>query len=154
MKKIKISSRLSFITSSITSMIFVGYFGYKGFMVYFVQKTMDDTFIGGSSSDITVTLWFAISGAMAFSMLLFFQFIKIKDLNSQRTIQKGIFFSWAAVSVALIIFLPHFIYFILLTFLASIISFLSSITLKKEIADDLIKKRKRYQIKKYTCFKN
>ena len=141
MKKIRISSKLSFITSSIISMIFVVYFGYKGFMVYFIQKAMDDTFIGGSSSDITVTLWFAISGTMAFSMFLFFQFIKIKDLNSQRTIQKGIFFSWAVVSIALIIFLPHFVYFILLTFLATIISLLSSITLKEKIADELIKKK-------------
>ena len=141
MKKIRISSKLSFIASSIISMIFVVYFGYKGFMVYFVQKAMDDTFIGGSSSDITVTLWFAISGTMAFSMFLFFQFIKIKDLNSQRTIQKGIFFSWAAVSVSLIIFLPHYIYFILLTFLATIISLLSSITLKEKIADELIRKK-------------
>ena len=141
MKKIRISSKLSFIVSSIISIIFVLYFGYKGFMVYFVQKAMDDTFIGGSSSDITVTLWFAISGAMAFSMFLFFQFIKIKDLNSQRTIQKGIFFSWATVSIALIVFLPHYIYFILLTFLATIISFLSSITLKEKIRDELIKKK-------------
>ena len=141
MKQIRISSKLSFITSSIISMIFVVYFGYKGFMVYFIQKAMDDTFIGGSSSDITVTLWFAISGTMAFSMFLFFQFIKIKDLNSQRTIQKGIFFSWAVVSVALIIFLPHFVYFIILTFLASIISLLSSITLKEKITDELIKKK-------------
>ena len=99
MKKIRISSKLSFITSSIISMIFVGYFGYKGFMVYFVQKAMDDTFIGGSSSDITVTLWFAISGVMAFSMFLFFQFIKIKDTNSQRTIQKGIFFSLSLIHI-------------------------------------------------------
>ena len=141
MKQIRISSKLSFITSSIISMIFVVYFGYKGFMVYFIQKAMDDTFIGGSSSDITVTLWFAISCTMAFSMFLFFQFIKIKDLNSQRTIQKGIFFSWAVVSVALIIFLPHFVYFIILTFLASIISLLSSITLKEKIADELIRKK-------------
>ena len=141
MKKIRISSKLSFIFSSITSMIFVGYFGYKGFMVYFVQKAMDDTFIGGSSSDITVTLWFAISGTMAFSMFLFFQFIKIKDLSSQRTIQKGIFFSWAAVSVALIIFLPQYIYFILLTFLATIVSLLSSIALKEKIANELIREK-------------
>ena len=141
MKKIKISSRLSFVASSIISMIFMGYFGYKGFMVYFVQKAMNDTFIGGNSADITVTLWFAISGAMAFSMFLFFQFIKIKDLNSQRTIQKGIFFSWAVVSIVLIIFLPHFVYFILLTFLATIISLLSYITLKEKIADELIKKK-------------
>ena len=141
MKKIKVSSKLSFVTSSIISMIFAGYFGYKGFMVYFVQKAMNDTFIGGNSADITVTLWFAISGAMAFSMFLFFQFIKIKDLNSQRTIQKGIFFSWAVVSIVLIIFLPHFVYFILLTFLATIISLLSSITLKEKITDELIKKK-------------
>ena len=92
MKITKIPSKISFIISSITSMIFVGYFGYKGFMVYFVQKAMDDTFIGGSSSDITVTLWFAISGAMALSMLLFFQFIKIKDLKSQSTILKRYFY--------------------------------------------------------------
>ena len=141
MKKIKVSSKLSFVTSSIISMIFVGYFGYKGFMVYFVQKAMNDTFIGGNSADITVTLWFAISGAMAFSMFLFFQFIKIKDLNSQRTIQKWIIFSWAVVSISLIIFLPHFVYFILLTFLATIISLLSSITLKEKITDELIKKK-------------
>ena len=73
MKKIRISSKLSFVFSSITSMIFVVYFGYKGFMIYFVQKAMDDTFIGGSTSDITVTLWFSIMGTMALSMFLFFQ---------------------------------------------------------------------------------
>jgi hypothetical protein len=142
MKKIKISSKISFIVSSLTSMIFVIYFGYKGFMVYFVQKAMDDTFIGGSTSDITVTLWFAVAGTMALSMLLFFQFIKIKDLKSQRTILKGVFVGWAGTCVALIIFIPSYIYFILLTALASIISLLSSITLKKKIIEELNKKDK------------
>jgi len=141
MKKIRISSKLSFIFSSIASMIFVGYFGYKGFMVYFVQKAMDDTFIGGSTSDITVTLWFAIMGTMALSMFLFFQFIKIKDLKSQMTILKGVFIGWAIISVALIIFIPTYIYFILLTSMASITSLLSSITVKHEITDELIRKK-------------
>ena len=141
MKKIRISSKLSFIFSSITSMIFVGYFGYKGFMVYFVQKAMDDTFIGGSTSDITVTLWFAIMGSMALSMFLFFQFIKIKDLKSQMTILKGVFVGWAIISVALITFIPTYIYFILLTSIASIASLLSSITVKHEITDELIRKK-------------
>ena len=141
MKKIRISSKLSFIFSSITSMIFVGYFGYKGFMVYFVQKAMDDTFIGGSTSDITVTLWFAIMGSMALSMFLFFQFIKIKDLKSQMTILKGVFIGWAIISVALITFIPTYIYFILLTSMASIASLLSSITVKHEITDELIRKK-------------
>ena len=141
MKKIRISSKISFIFSSITSMIFVGYFGYKGFMVYFVQKAMDDTFIGGSTSDITVTLWFAIMGTMALSMFLFFQFIKIKDLKSQMTILKGVFIGWAIISVALITFIPTYIYFIMLTSMASIASLLSSITVKHEITDDLIRKK-------------
>ena len=141
MKKINISSRLSFIISSITSIIFVTYFSYKGFMVYFVQKAMDDTFVGGSSSDITVTLWFAISGVMGFSMFLFFQFTKIKDLNSQRTIQRGIFIGWASISLAMIVFIPSYIYFIILTIIASIVSLLSSITLKYKITEELKNKK-------------
>ena len=123
MKKINVSSKLSFIISSVTSIIFVSYFAYKGFKVYFVQKAMDDTFVGGSSSDITITLWFAISGVMALSMFLFFQFTKIKDLNSQITIQKGIFFGWTVITIAMIAFIPSYIYFILLT----IIGFLTFI---------------------------
>ena len=141
MKKINISSKTSFITSIITSIVFVLYFGYKGFVVYFVQKTMDDTFVGGSASDITITLWFGISLSMAFLMFLFFQFIKIKDLKSQRTIQKGIFIGWAIIAIAMMIFIPSYIYLILITILSSITSFISSITLREIIAKDLIKKK-------------
>jgi hypothetical protein len=141
MKKLNISSKLSFIISSIVSIIFVSYFAYKGFMVYFIQKAMDDTFVGGSSSDITVTLWFAISGVMALSMFLFFQFTKIKDLKSQRTIQKGIFIGWAVITLAMIIFIPSYIYFIILTIIASVVSLISSITLKHKIIEDLKNKK-------------
>ena len=141
MKKINISSKISFIVSIITSIIFVLYFAYKGFMVYIIQKAMDDTFVGGSASDITITLWFGISLSMALSMFLFFQFIKIKDLNSQRTIQKGIFIGWTIIAIAMIVFVPSYIYLILITILSSIISLLSSITLKDMIAKDLIEKK-------------
>ena len=140
MKRIKISSKLSFIISSLTSTIFVLYFAYKGIMVYLVQKAMDDTFLGGSTSDITVTLWFAISAAMALSMLLFFQFTKIKDLKSQSTILKGMFIGWAGICVALIVFIPSYIYFVILTAAASIVSLISSLTLKDEIIAQLNKK--------------
>ena len=140
MKRIKISSKLSFIISSLTSIIFVLYFAYKGVMVYLIQEAMDDTFLGGSTSDITVTLWFAISGAMALSMLLFFQFTKIKDLKSQSTILKGMFIGWAGICVALIVFIPSYIYFVILTAVASIVSLISSLTLKEEIIAQLNKK--------------
>ena len=141
MKKVNISSKASFITSIITSIVFVLYFAYKGFIVYFIQKSMDDTFVGGSASDITITLWFGISLSMALSMFLFFQFTKIKDLNSQRTIHKGIFIGWAIIAIVMIIFVPSYIYLILITVLSSIFSFLSSVTLKDIIAKDLIEKK-------------
>ena len=141
MKKISVSSKTSFIISIITSVIFVLYFAYKGLMVYFIQKAMDDTFIGGSASDITIALWFGISISMAFLMFLFFQFIKIKDLNSQRTIQKGIFIGWAIIAITMIIFVPSYIYLILITILSSMASFLSSVNLKDIITKDLIKKK-------------
>ena len=141
MKKINISSRISFIVSIITSIIFVLYFAYKGFMVYIIQKAMDDTFVGGSASDITITLWFGISLSMALSMFLFFQFIKIKDLKSQRTIQKGIFIGWAIIAITMTIFVPSYKYLIIITILSSIVSFLSSVTLKDIIAEDLKEKK-------------
>ena len=110
-------------------------------MVYFVQKAMDDTFVGGNTSDITVTLWFSISVAMALSMFLFFQFTKIKDLNSQKTIQKGIFIGWTIITLAMIIFIPAYLYFIILTIIASLVSLLSSITLKDQIAEEIKNKK-------------
>ena len=141
MKKISVASKTSFIISIITSIIFVLYFAYKGFMIYFIQKTLDDTFVGGNASDITITLWFGISLSMALSMFLFFQFIKIKDLNSQRTIQKGIFIGWSIIAITMIIFVPSYTFLILIAFLSSIVSFLSSVTLKDIIAKDLIEKK-------------
>ena len=74
-------------------------------------------------------------------MFLFFQFIKIKDLNSQRIIQKGIFIGWTIIAIAMIIFIPSYIYFILITIVSSIVSFLSSITLKRKITEDLKNKK-------------
>jgi hypothetical protein len=91
---------------------------------------------------------------MALSMFLFFQFIKIKDLNSQRIIQKGIFMGWAITAITMIIFVPSYIYLILIAVLSSIVSLLSSITLKDIIAKDLIDKKETLSEKKFTYCKN
>ena len=160
MKKIKVSSKLSFIISMITSVIFVLYFAYKGFMVYFIQRAMNDTFVGGNTYDITITLWFGISVAMVLSMFLFFQFTKIKDLNSQRTIQKGIFLGWGIIAIAMILFIPSYIYFIIIAAISSITSLLSSITLKDRIAKDLrerketLSEKEIYLLQKLAGIKN
>ena len=121
---------------------------------------MDYSFVGGGVSDITITLWFGISLSMVLSMFLFFQFIKIKDLNSQRIIQRGIFIGWAIISIVMIIFVPSYIYLILITILSSIVSLLSSITLKDIITNDLIEKKETlskkeiYLLQKLTGIKN
>jgi hypothetical protein len=67
---------------------------------------------------------------------LFFLFIKIKDLKSQRTILKGVFIGWTSICLTLIIAIPHSIYFTILTGLASIISFLSSKDLVRKIKEE------------------
>ena len=137
---LKISPKISFLISAIISLIFVIYFGYKGIVIYLVQAAMDDTFIGGSTSDITVTLWFALTATMALLMFLFFQFMRIKDLKSQKTMIQGTFYGWVSISVTLVIIFPNYIYFIILTGIASIITLLSSINLKKKIIEELSKK--------------
>ena len=67
---------------------------------------------------------------------LFFLFIKIKDLKSQRTILKGVFIAWTSICLILIIAIPHSIYFIILTGLAFVISLLSSKSLIEKIKEE------------------
>ena len=67
--------------------------------------------------------------------------MRIKDLKSQRTILKGVFIGWASICVTLIIVTPSSIYFIILTGLASAISFLSSKGLIKKIIEELKKSK-------------
>jgi len=78
---------------------------------------------------------------MIFLTFLFFHFMRIKDLKSQRTILKGVFIGWASICVTLIIVTPSSIYFIILTGLASAISFLSSKGLIKKIIEELKKSK-------------
>ena len=47
----------------------------------------------------------------------------------------------ATVLVPLLIFIPSYIYFILITIVSSIVNFLSSITLKHKITEDLKNKK-------------
>ena len=90
----------------------------------------------GGDVDVLVVLRCALAAAMIFLTFLFFQFMRIKDLKSQRTILKGTFIGWSSICITLIIVTPNFIYFIILTGLASIISLLSSIGLIKEINEE------------------
>ena len=134
--KLKISPKFSFIISSIISLLFSLYAAYKGIILFFVEKAMEDTFVGGNASSISISLWLTISGVMIFISFLFFYFVKIKDLKSQKLILTGIMIIWVGVILLLIIFLPKFFYYSVLPLLALIFCLISAINIKKEIIDE------------------
>ena len=84
MTKMKITSRLALIVSGFYSLIFVSFCFYKGTILYFVNKAMEDTFVGGKTSDTSIYLWFVVGILLLFCACLFFYFTKIKDLKSQK----------------------------------------------------------------------
>ena len=125
-----ISPKLSHILSAVISIIFVIYFFYKGFLTYVILKEL-----GGGVDALVASRW-GLATAMFIFACLFFLFIKIKDLKSQRTILKGIFIGWSSICLTLIIAIPNSIYFIILTGLASTISLLSSKNLIEKIKEE------------------
>ena len=54
MTKMKITARLALIVSGICSLMFVSFCFYKGLVLYFVSKAMEDTFAGGETSDVSI----------------------------------------------------------------------------------------------------
>jgi|TARA_B100001245_G_scaffold229923_1_gene208766 hypothetical protein len=125
-----ISPKLSHILSAAVSIIFVIYFFYQGFLAYVILKEL-----GGGVDALVASRW-GLAVAMSIFACLFFLFIKIKDLKSQRTILKGIFIGWSSICLTLIIAIPNSIYFIILTGLASTISLLSSKNLIEKIKEE------------------
>ncbi len=136
----KITTKSILLISALTSSAFLIYALYKGIILYFVNEALEDTFVGGSTSNISIILWFIISGILMLITSMFLFFLKIKDLKSQKVIVLGVIFFWFTVS-----FFSIFITFsnLWITFLTSsigVISFLALKNLKKEIIHELNKK--------------
>ena len=93
--------------------------------------------------DVLVSLRAALAGIMLLLIILFFQFIKIKDLKSQRTILRGIFTGWSALFIILITVSLNSLIFILLSglaALANLVSLFSLVDLIKEERNTLTDK--------------
>ena len=78
----------------------------------------------------------ALAGIMFLLIVLFFQFIKIKDLKSQRTILRGIFVGWSSLFIILIIVNPSLIYFIVLSGIAGIVNLIALFSLVDLIKEE------------------
>ena len=136
----KITTKSILLISALTSSAFLIYALYKGIILYFVNEALEDTFVGGGTSNISITLWFIISGILMLITSMFLFFLKIKDLKSQKIIVTGLIFFWFTVSFFSIFITFSNLLITLLTSSIGIISFLASKNLKKEIIAELNKK--------------
>ena len=135
-----ISSKFTLVLSASVSSIFLIYSFYRGFILFFVNQAMEDTFIGGNVSDISISLWFIIGVIFTLITFLFLFLIKIKDLKSQKIILVGITVFWLIISIISIFISIANILITFLTFVVSIFCYLSIKTLKKKIITELNKK--------------
>ena len=140
MTKMKITSRLALILSGFYSLIFVSFCFYKGIILYFVNKAMEDTFVGAETSDISIYLWFVVGVLLLFCSFLFFYFIKIKDLKSQKTLLNGIIVFWILISFIQIIFFKLYFYLVLINLIPIVTNYLAIKNLKNLIIKKLNEK--------------
>ena len=136
----KITTKSILLISALTTSAFLIYALYKGIILYFVNEALEDTFVGGSTSNISIILWFIISGILMLITSMFLFFLKIKDLKSQKIIVLGLIFFWFTVSFFSIFVTFSNLWITLLASSIGIISFLASKNLKKEIIAELNKK--------------
>jgi len=129
--KINISPKIGYYFSSAITFIFFSYFAYKAIITYLIHRELY-----GGGLDTLVLLRASIAGIMFLLILLFFQFMKIKDLKSQRTILRGLFVGWTSVFIILIIVNLSSIYFIVLTGASSFITLIILFSLIDQIKEE------------------
>ena len=129
--KIKINTKVSYLSSIFVSSIILLFFLYKAVIAYLIHKELY-----GGGLDTLVLLRASIAGIMFLLILLFIQFMKIKDLKSQRTILRGIFVGWTSVFIILFVVNLSSIYFIVLTGASSLIVLVTLFSLIDQIKEE------------------
>ena len=140
MTKMKIMPRLALVVSGFYLLIFASFCFYKGIILYFVNKAMEDTFVGGETSDTSIYLWFVVGVLLLFCAFLFFYFIKIKDFKSQKTLLSGIIAFWTLISFIQLIFFKLYFYLILINLIPIVTNYLAIKNLKNLIIKKLNEK--------------
>ena len=129
--KIKINTKVSYLSSIFAASIILLFFSYKALIAYLIHRELY-----GGGLDTLVLLRASIAGIMFLLIILFIQFMKIKDLKSQRTILRGIFVGWTTVFIILLIIKTSSIYFVILTGLLSLIVLMNLFSLKDQIEEE------------------
>ena len=129
--KLVIKFKYAYFFSIIVSLIIMSYFAYKGVIAYLIHRELY-----GGGIDVVISLRVIISFIMFFFIVLQIQFLKIKDLKSHKIILIGIFVVWTAIFLTTFLVSKEDIYFLILTFLASVITFLCLYSLKYQIEEE------------------
>ena len=129
--KLKVLPKYAYLASSCIAFIFFCFFAYKAFVAYLIHKELY-----GDGMDILVSLRAALAGIMFLLIILFLHFIKIKDLQSQRTILRGVFIGWSSLFIILIILNAKLIYFIFFSGIAAFINLVSLFSLVDLIKEE------------------
>ena len=129
--KIKINTKVSYLSSIFAASIILLFFSYKALIAYLIHRELY-----GGGLDTLVLLRASIAGIMFLLIILFIQFMKIKDLKSQRTILRGIFVGWTTVFIILLIIKTSSIYFIILTGLLSLMVLMNLFSLIDQIKEE------------------
>ena len=128
---LKIKPKYSYYLSIFISLIFLFFFAYKGVVAYLIHRELY-----GGGLDTLVLLRGSISGIMFLLVLLFFQFIKIPDLKSHRTILRGVFIAWTCTFLVITIVNLSSIYFIILTATVSLFTLVNLLSLEVQIKEE------------------
>ena len=128
---LNIKFKYSYLASILTSFVILFYFAYKGIIAYLIHKELY-----GGGVDIVITLRGIISLIMLFFIGLQIQFLKIKDLKSQKKILTGIFVIWISIFFSTIIVTREEILFLIITFLTSLLVLLSLFSLREQIKEE------------------
>ena len=136
----KFTTKSILLVSTLTLSVFLFYSLYKGIILYFVNEALEDTFVGGNTSDISIILWFIISGILTVLTFMFLFLLKIKDLKSQKIILVGLTFFWISISIFTTFISFSNLWITIITLLIGISSFIATKNLKKKIIDELNKK--------------
>ena len=129
--KIKVLPKYAYLASSGIAFIFLCLFAYKALIAYLIYKELY-----GGGMDALISLRAALAGIMFLLIILFFQFIKIKDLQSQRTILRVILIGWSSLFITLIILNLNLIYFIVFSGIAALINLISLFSLVDLIKEE------------------
>ncbi len=129
--KLKIKPNAVYFSSLFTALAILFFFAYKAVIAYLIHKELY-----GDGIDVLVLLRASIAGIMFLLILLFIQFMKIKDLKSQRTILRGIFIGWTSVFIILLISKLSSIYFVVLVGGCALINLLTLFSLVDQIKEE------------------